>query len=64
VKIRKAYAGLAIHAVCNDCDRTWRGRNALAVGAIHARRYGHVVRGAWTTCVTYEPAPRAQTGAD
>lgn len=63
MKIRKTYAGVATHAVCSSCDQTWRGRNALAVGAQHARRYGHVVSGVWTTCVTYEPRPRARTDA-
>lgn len=63
MKIRKTYADLAAHAICPTCDLTWRGRNALAVGATHARTYGHLVRAVWTTCATYTPAPRARTGA-
>lgn len=62
MKIRKRYATLATHAMCPTCDRTWRGVNALAVGANHARTYGHLVRTAWTKCATYEPAPRARKG--
>lgn len=63
MKIRKVYAPLAQHASCSTCDTTWRGRNALAVGALHARAHGHTVEATWTNCVTYTPAPRARTGA-
>ncbi|MEV6890347.1 hypothetical protein [Kribbella sp. NPDC051137] len=62
MKIQKTYATLATHAVCSRCDRTWRGRNALAVGAQHARIHGHEVRAVWTTCAVYDPAPRSRKG--
>lgn len=58
MKIRKSYATLVTHAACPTCGLAWWGRNALAVGARHARAHGHQVHGSWTTCVTYEPAPR------
>ncbi len=32
-----------LEARCSVCDKFWGGKNAQAVGAIHARRYGHTV---------------------
>lgn len=40
-------------AICCDCWREWDGRNALAVGAIHAVTFGHAVDGAVTAIMTF-----------
>jgi len=32
-----------VQAICETCGKIWNGANAQAVGAIHARRYGHKV---------------------
>lgn len=31
-------------AQCVDCDKSWGARNAVAVGALHAKATGHEVR--------------------
>lgn len=32
-----------VHTECETCGKIWEGNNAQAVGAIHARKYGHKV---------------------
>ena len=32
-----------VHANCETCGKFWEGLNAQAVGAKHARKYGHRV---------------------
>ncbi len=31
-------------AQCVECDKVWNARNAVAVGALHAKASGHEVR--------------------
>jgi len=32
-----------VSAICETCGKRWTTKNAQAVGAIHARKYGHRV---------------------
>lgn len=41
-------------AWCVDCGARWDRPNALAPGAIHAKAFGHVVRGSLHVEVTYD----------
>lgn len=43
-----------VRANCEDCDKSWEGLNAQAVGAKHARKYGHKVFVEIYQCIIYE----------
>ena len=41
-------------ANCETCGKQWIGKNAQAVGAKHARKYGHKVYVDVYMCIIYE----------
>jgi hypothetical protein len=41
-------------ATCLTCRKGWSARNAMAVGAIHARSHGHRVKALIRTTVIYD----------
>jgi len=43
-----------VQANCETCGKQWEGLNAQAVGAIHARKYGHKVFVDIYQCIIYE----------
>jgi hypothetical protein len=58
--VSKTYAKLTrtAKAVCRTCGKEWSMRNALAVGAIHARSHGHRVEAVAKSKIVYDGRPR------
>jgi hypothetical protein len=52
------YSGIRARAWCEACDKRWDARNAHAVGAQHARRYGHEVFVEEERTYSYNSPPR------
>jgi len=49
-----------VHAFCEDCGKEWFKLNAQAVGAKHARKYGHKVIVEVYQCIIYEGKPQGK----
>jgi hypothetical protein len=55
-EIEKTAETESVFAECQDrsCRDRWEGANALAIGSLHARSYGHRVTGRRVTAHTYD----------
>lgn len=53
--LRKTYTNPPRTAQCQTCDKQWSGANAVAVGAIHAETFQHVVVATATMITRFAP---------
>lgn len=52
--VRTVVEHRAVRADCRDCVKSWKGSNALAVGARHAAAWGHDVAASSSAKVLFQ----------